>query len=158
MSGMSMADMDKHSGPSQTARMVCEEHEIRDAVKRSFQMSGEPTSTHTWSKADRVYSCRWSVPKGTLKMTVQDAGDPTAGRAWFDRLRGRLDGAQAIRGMDNFGFPAFQTRAGDVVFIKDGKTLHVDATGLPDASLPRGFTRPEVAYSVASAVIGCWTE
>jgi hypothetical protein len=60
--------------------------------------------------------------------------------------------------MDNLGFPAVSTRAGDVVFLKDGKTLHVDATRLPDASLPRSFSRSEVAYSVAAAVIACWKE
>jgi hypothetical protein len=158
MSGMSMSDVNGKDGPSETARMVCEEDEIRDAVKRAFQMPDEPTSSHTWRSSGRVYACRWSVPQGTLRMTVQDATDPKAGRAYFDRLRGSLDGARPIRGMDNFGFPAFETAAGDVVFIKDGKTLHVDATRLPDASLPADFSRSEVAYSVASAVIACWTE
>jgi hypothetical protein len=158
MSGMAMSDMDERDGPSETARMVCEEDEIRDAVKRAFQMSDDPSSTHTWRRSGRLYACRWAVPQGTLRMTVQDATDPKAGRVYFDRLRGSLDDARPIRGMDNFGFPAFDTAAGDVVFTKDGKTLHVDATRLPGASLPAGFSRSEVAYSVASAVIACWTE
>jgi cytosine/adenosine deaminase-related metal-dependent hydrolase len=138
--------------------MVCEEDEIRDAVKRTFRMDSDPTSTHTWSAASRMYTCRWAVPHGTLTMTVHDATDPRTGRRFFDRLRGRLDGARPLGGMDNLGFPAVSTRAGDVVFLKDGKTLHVDATRLPDASLPRSFSRPEVAYSVAAAVIACWKE
>lgn len=157
MSGMKMAD-DTAAGPSASARMVCEEDEIRDAVRRTFRMHHAPTSTHTWSAADRVYACRWAVPHGTLVVTVQDATDPTAGHRYFERLRSGLAGARPIRGMDSFGFPAASTTAGDVLFLKDGKTLHVDATGLPAASLPPAFARSEVAYSVAAAVIGCWTE
>lgn len=144
--------------PSSSATMVCEESEIRDAVKRAFQMSATPTSTHAWSASTRLYSCRWSVPHGTLRLTVQDATDPVAGRGYYRRLHDDLAGVRPIRGMDSFGFPAFDTAAGDVVFLKDGKTLHVDATRLPSSSLPPRFSRSEVAYSVASAVIGCWTE
>jgi len=157
MPGMEMA-AGAESGPSSAARMVCEEHEVRDAVRRSFRMDRDPTSTHTWSAASRVYTCRWAVPHGTLTMTVDDATDPRAGRRSFARLRAGLVGARPLRGMDAFGLPALSTAAGDVAFLKDGKTLHVDATRLPAASLPRAFSRSEVAYSVASAAIACWTE
>jgi hypothetical protein len=136
--------------------MICGA-EIRDAVKRTFAMTAGPTGTDTWSASRRVFSCGWSVPHGTLAMSVQDSLSEKTGRAYFDRLRSRLSGTR-VGGMESFGFPAFRTATGDVVFLKDGKTLQVDATHLSSAALPSGFSRGETAYSVASAVIACWTE
>ncbi len=154
MEGMDMGSADRPSAP---ASMICTA-EIRGAVRRTFAMRRPPTSTRDWSVRDRLLSCAYDVPGGTLRLSVQDALDDEQGRTYFEDLRGRLDGARRITGMDALGFPAFSTAAGDVVFLKDGKTLQVDATDLPARALPRGYTRSEAAYSVASAVIACWTE
>jgi len=155
----SMADMDMGGGdgPSDPAAMICGE-EIRDAVKRSFAMADQPTSKDTWSKSDRLYSCTYAVPRGALEMSVQDSMDLKAGRAYFDRLRSRLSGAKPIKGLESFGFPAVSSASGNVAYLKDGKTLRVDASSLSRAALPDGFSREEVAFGVASAVIACWTE
>lgn len=158
MSGMDMSESSADDGPSETASMVCTEDEIRVAVQKNLGLKREPTPAHIWSKADRLYSCTYRVPGGTLLVTVQDAVDDTVGRRYYDKLRSSLPGAETIRGMENFGFPAFQTRSGNVVFIKDGKTLQVDPTALRRDALPAGFSRQDVAYGVASAVIACWTE
>ena len=91
-------------------------------------------------------------------MTVQDATVQKEGRAYFADLRASLPGAKRLTGVEGFGFPSFETPDGDVVFLKDGKTLHVDASSLPSGALPAGYTRPEAAYSIASSVIACWTE
>lgn len=80
------------------------------------------------------------------------------GAAYFAGVRSRLPAARAIRGVENLGFPAVTSRSGRVAFLKAGKTLLVDASGLAQTALPRGYTRSDVAYSVASAVIGCWKE
>ena len=149
-------DMGSSGKPSEPAAMICGA-EIQDAVKRTFAMSSKPSAANHWMRSTRVFTCRWSVPKGTLVMSVQDALDEKTGRAYFHQLKTRLDGA-TITGMESFGFPAFRTADGDVAFLKDGKTLQVDATRLPAASLPKGFSRGEAAFSVASAVIACWTE
>jgi hypothetical protein len=156
-SGMDMADMNSGTGPSAPAKLICGD-EIKDAVRRTFAMSTAPTGTPTWSKADQTFSCRWQVPHGTLAMSVQDTADLKAGRAYFDRLRARLAGARRIGGMENFGFPAFSTPSGNVVFLKDGKTLRVDASSLSKSALPSGFSREDTAFSIASAVIACWSE
>jgi hypothetical protein len=155
---MQMADTSSTVKPSGTATMVCREDEVRDAVRRTFGMSRQPPRTERWSPEDRLLSCTYALPGGPFVVTVQDATDAKAGKAWFDRLRTQLPGAHRITGMENFGFPAYETAAGDVLFLKDGKTLHVDATRLRSASLPDGYDREGAAYSVASAVIGCWTE
>jgi hypothetical protein len=155
-SGMDM-DMGSADKPSAPAAMICGE-EIQDAVRRAFAMTDDPAGTSSWDRERRVYSCSWRVPGGRLAMSVQDATQVKAGRAHFDALRTGLTGAKAITGMESLGFPSFDTPSGNVVFLKDGKTLRVDASSLSEDALPQGFTRSETAYSVAAAVIACWTE
>jgi hypothetical protein len=130
--------------PSETASMICDS-EIRDTVR-----------LHSWSH--RTYSCTYPLAHGDLRMSVKDLDTAGPGRAWFDMLRGRLAGASPIAGLANFGFPAFETPQGDVVFIKDHKTLWVDATRVTAADLPQGSDAQDAAYGVAAAVIACWTE
>jgi hypothetical protein len=154
--GMDM-DMGGAHGPSEPAAMICGS-EIQEAVQRTFAMSSKPSSTHSWSTSRRLFSCTYRVPRAKLAMSVQDAAGNKAGQAYFERLRGQLAGAHRLSGMQNFGFPAFSTPSGNVVFLKDGKTLRVDATALPSSALPKGFSREDTAFSVASAVIACWTE
>ncbi len=158
MSGMDM-NMDMGSGrrPSQPARMICSD-EIRDAVKRAFHLTTAPATTHTWERSSRTFGCTYAVPDGALRLSVQDALDPGTGRRHFDDLQGSLAGATRIRGLESFGLPSFETRGGDVVFLRDGKTLRVDATTLPATALPPGTRREDVAYTVAAAVVACWTE
>ncbi|MEP6817508.1 MAG: hypothetical protein ABI873_18365 [Marmoricola sp.] len=158
MSGSAMnMDMSTGHGPSDSAAMICAP-EIRKAVQRTFATTHKPRSVHSWSKSDRVYSCSYGLSHGNLAMSVQDSLDKNRGRAYFDALRQRLAGATTIRGLENFGFPAFKTSSGNVVFLKDGKTLQVDASAVPAKALPHGFSREEAAFSVASAVVACWTE
>lgn len=155
------SDMAMNTGaadkPSEPAAMICGA-EIKDAVRRTFALDTGPTGTPRWSTPDRLFSCAYRLPGGRLHLSVQDATKQRAGKAYFDRLRGTQTGARTITGMDNFGLPAFQTANGQVVFLRDGKTLQVDASALPKEALPAGFSRVEAAYSIASAVVACWTE
>jgi hypothetical protein len=141
--------------PSETASMICGS-EVRDAVRRVLQLGRAPMGLHAWSH--RTYTCSYPLARGDLRLTVKDLDAAGPGRAWFDRLRGRLTGASRIVGLASFGFPAFETPGGDVVFIKDHKTLWVDATRVAASDLPPGTDRQDAAYSVAAAVIACWTE
>ncbi|WP_151083641.1 hypothetical protein [Nocardioides cynanchi] len=152
MSGSSMAGMSK---PSEAASMICSS-EIRDAVRRVFQLSEAPTGRPSWSH--QVFGCTYPVAHGELRMSVKDLDVAGPGRAYFDDLRTSLAGASAIKGVAAFGFPAFETPQGDVVFLKDHKTLRVDATRVAAADLPQGTNRQDAAYGVAAAVIACWTE
>ena len=65
--------------------------------------------------------------------------------------------AESLPGLQSLGLPAFRS-GGTVVFLKDGKTLRVDGSGLSAAALPAGLSRGEVAYGVAAAVVACWSE
>jgi hypothetical protein len=141
--------------PTGTATMICG-HEIRDAVARNLQRATVPKGMHVW--ADQLFSCSYRLPGGDLRLSVKDLDRPGPGRAYFERLRARLPGATTIKGLADFGFPAFETADGNVVFIKDHKTLRVDATRLADTDLPAGISREDAAYGVAAAVIACWTE
>ncbi len=154
---MSSMDMGSAARPSAPAKMICSA-DIRDAVRRSFALSSMPAAKPSWSKSDRVYSCTYRLQGANLALSVQDSLDKAKGRTYFDALQQRVPGAKKIRGMGSFGFPSFETSSGNVVFLKDGKTLRVDASALPASALPSGFSRQEAAFSVASAVIACWSE
>ena len=149
-------DMSSAGGPSSAASMICTS-EIGQAVARTFALDNTPASTQNWSKVDRLYTCSYQLAGGSLELSVQDAADDASGLAYFDGIRRRAPGASELRGMENFGFPAFAT-ADRVVFLKDGKTLQVDAAGVPGEALREGYTPQDAAYAVASAVIACWTE
>jgi hypothetical protein len=154
-------DMDVHghgegaSGPSATASMICGD-EIRDAVGHNLAVRRAPAGLHSWQA--RTFSCTYQLAGGDLRLSVKDLDSAKPGRVYFDSLRAGLPRPRTIQGLANLGFPAFETTHGDVVFIKDHKTLWVDASRLADSDLPRGRSREDVAYGVAAAVIACWTE
>lgn len=153
--GMAGMEPGSQGGPSEAAAMVCSD-EIADAVRRNLALDTPPEGTPSWD--GEVFTCRYPVGAGTLRLSVRDTTGAAEGRAWFDDLRGRLPRARDIDGMQNFGLPAFETPRGDVGFLKDHKTLWVDATGVRRAALPPGFSRTAVAYGVAAAVVACWSE
>lgn len=155
--GMKGMDMGGSATPSQPAKMICSA-EIRDAVTRTFALPRPVTGTGSWNVGNRVYACSYRVPGGILRLSVQDALTRDEGAAHFRGLRGRLPGATAIRGVEGFGLPSLQTTAGQVAFLKDGKTLVVDSSGVRAAGLPRGYSRSESAYAIAAAVVACWSE
>jgi hypothetical protein len=69
-----------------------------------------------------------------VERIVRRSAATEAGRHYFESLRNRLVDVEELRGMVSFGLPAYETDDGSVVFLRDGKTLHVDATALPTAS------------------------
>jgi hypothetical protein len=143
------------SGPSESASMVCSD-EIRHAVGRTLALRRPPVGLSAWQ--DTTFRCTYPLAGGDLRLSVEDLDAARPGRAYFDALRARLPAPRTIRGLAAFGFPAFETAHGDVVFLKDHKTLWVDASRLTAADLPPDRSRADVAYGVAAAVIACWTE
>lgn len=153
MPGMDMST--KQAEPSAAAAMVCGD-ETAGAVQRSFAVAKRPSGLHSFS--DQLYRCSYQLPGGDLRLSVKDLSAAAPGQAYFDQLRQELKPVQPIKGVESFGFPAFETARGDVVFLKDHKTLWVDATRVADSDLRPGTTRAEAAYGVAAAVIACWSE
>lgn len=157
-SSMSGMDMNASSGqPSDTAAMICS-NEIRTAVASTFEIGRAPAGRPAWDPATKVFSCTYQLPGGDLRLSVEDATGAAEGTAYFDDLKARLPGAKQIKGLESFGFPAFETANGSIVFLKDHKTLWVDGTRLAASGLPTSTSRTVVAYGVAAAVIACWTE
>lgn len=134
--------------------MVCAD-ETRNNVTRILSLPATPATTETW--ADKLYTCTYALPAGSLVLSVKETADPSAARAYFDRLQQRAAGAAPIEGLANLGFPAFQTPA-SAVFVKDNFVLTVDATALPATLGPHNVSRSAFAYEVATAVLACWSE
>lgn len=158
MQGMDMKGMDMGADsakPSAAAAMICSE-ETAGAVQRGLALGARPQGLSSFS--DQLFRCTYQLPSGELRLSVKDLTSEAPGRAYYEKLEADLAPVQPIRGVASFGFPAFQTAHGDVVFIKDHKTLWVDASRLADSDLPKGSTRTGTAYGVAAAVIACWTE
>jgi hypothetical protein len=152
-----MAAMGPRGGPSSSATMVCSD-EIAESVQKTLQLDDRPVGSHRWSTSRRVYTCDYPVGDGRIELSVQDATERSRGAVYFATLRRSLPGAKRIVGMEALGFPAFSTRAGDVFFLKDGKTLRVDPSDIAGSALPVGFSREDAAYGVAASVIACWKE
>ena len=141
--------------PSAAASMICSD-DIAGVVKKTFALKAMPRRTAIWSVP--VYRCEYALPGGDLKLTVADFDAAGPGRVWFTKLRNRLSAAKTLSGMQALGFPAYETDAGDVVFLKDHKTLWVDASRVRKSELPAGFSRSDAAYHVAASVIACWSK
>ena len=134
--------------------MICAQ-ETKDDISSILALDQAPNTVDDW--ADATYTCTYQLPGGPLVISVKESPDPAAAGNYFDALRGKIR-AVPIKGLANLGFPAAQTSNGSVVFLKDGSTLHVDATGLPAGVGPQNVTRTDFAYQVATTILACWKE
>jgi hypothetical protein len=141
--------------PSDSARMICSE-DVQRSVQRIFGLRSRPSPTSSW--ADHVFTCTYRLRTGRLVLSVQDSTDVSAGARYFKASQQRLGDARPLRGLAGFGLPSYETDAGMVGFLKDGKTLQVDATALARAAGPDHQSRTDVAYAVAADVVACWSE
>ncbi|GAA3596825.1 hypothetical protein [Agrococcus terreus] len=139
------------SGPSAAAEMVCG-GQVDTAVKLIVGAPDMPEPSTAWTAPE--FTCTFDVDGAPLVLEVHDATDPAEGQAHFDALQSEL-GADTIEGLQGLGLPSFSTHEGVVAFLRDGKTLLVDATALP-ADVGGDRTLDGVAYAVASAVLTCW--
>lgn len=144
------------SGPSAAARMVCA-GQVVDDVERIVGLSTAVEPSSTWEAP--MFTCTFDLEQGPLVLEVHDADDRASGMAHFQSLRINQEGAVPLRGVLSLGLPAYETRLGRVAFVKDGKTLEVDASRLVGRMGTEGEkSRTEVAYAVATSILACWTE
>lgn len=141
--------------PSEAAGMICA-GQVSGAITSMLDLEAEVEPTSTWNAP--MYTCAYDIDGAPLILSVHDTTDLAAGEAHFAELQGSVEGARDIEGLLALGMPSFTTDAGIVAFLRDGKTLTVDATRLPDELAGGTMTRDEVAYAVASAVLVCWVE
>jgi len=141
--------------PSDSARLVCGP-EIAGNIAKLAALPSTPRGTATW--ADQLYTCTYQLPAGPLVLSVQDTSDEATGLAYFRALRTKLSPTHPLRGLEGLGLPSYENTDGHVVFLKDGKTLDVDASALTAPVGPHHSNPAEVAYEVGTDVIGCWSE
>jgi hypothetical protein len=141
--------------PSAGSRMVCAP-EIRREIGRLLALRPAPRGRTTW--VDHVYTCTYRLPVGPLVLQVTESRDVPAARRAFAGLRNTLGPTQALSALEGLGLPAYETRDGTAVFLKDNKMLRVDATRLAPGTARRSPSSTEVAYEVATDVMGSWAE
>jgi hypothetical protein len=137
--------------PSAAAQMICGD-DIRSQVQQVLKLPTLPNTEHSW--ASQLYTCTYRLPMGPMVLSVKQSDGKVAAAGYFTSLRSTFGGTQTLQGL---GERSYGTGAGVVVVIKDDLTLTVDTTGLPAVFGPEGQRRADLAYEIASDVLGCWT-
>lgn len=140
--------------PSHAATMICG-GQVSTAAAVIFDLDAEPEPTSSWDAP--TFTCTYEVDGAPVVLTVHDTADAAAGLEHFDATQRGL-GAEEIEGMLGLGLPSFSTGDGVVGFLRDGRTLTVDATALPEGFGDGTRTADGAAYALASAVLTCWVE
>ncbi|MDQ1477987.1 MAG: hypothetical protein QOE62_3216 [Actinomycetota bacterium] len=138
--------------PSVSAKMICGEAKQEIAQSAIGVDTARPLAPK-W--VDHLYSCDY-VYKGGVKMTlsVKEMSSVAETTAYYDALGTRLGRGAKLQGL---GEGAYQTTQGSVVVRKDYRVLLVDVSHLP-AKFGQPPAAPiDVAISVATTVMGCWT-
>lgn len=130
--------------------MVCGD-DIRGKIRQVLALAAAPATTDSF--ADGRYSCTYNLPMGPLVLAVQQSSSPSAAGQYFAGQRVALHGDN----LPGLGQDAFGTETGIVVVIKDSETLTVDASKLPPIFGNQQQHRTDLAYEIASDVLGCWT-
>jgi len=153
MAGMTMAPSapSKPDAPSKAAAMVCSQ-DIRDQVRTVLQLDAPAPVQSSWH--DQLYTCTYTLPMGRMVLSVKQSASDSVAHDYFDALRGKLGSTEPLIGL---GEQAYGTKTGIAVVLKDNMTLQVDTTGLPAVFGPQQQRRTDLAYEIASDVLGCWT-
>ena len=139
------------AAPPENASMVCSD-EIRGKVQQVLTLPALPTVHSTWIK--QVYTCTYDLPVGPMVLTVQVAPTKAAADAAFEARQKATASATVLNGL---GEHAYATPDGTATVIKDAMTLTVDTTALPPVFGAEQQKRTDLAYEIASDVLGCWT-
>jgi hypothetical protein len=137
--------------PPASAAMICDA-DIKSKVREALSLAGPPSTEWGWSNG--VYTCDYHLPMGRMSLQVTVLSDASQARTMFDADRARTLGALPLAGL---GERAYGTKNGTVLVLKDDQILVVDTTQLPQEFGANGQRRTDLAYEVASDVMGCWT-
>src|SRR6185369_15482997 len=137
--------------PPALAVMVCGD-EVRGDIAEVLALPAPPPTSATW--VDQLYTCTYRLPMGPMVLSVKKSADDAAAHAYYLAQRARIGSTVDTVGLGRY---AYRTPTGTVGLVKDDITLTVDATGLPARFGSQGQKRTDLAYEVASVVLGCWT-
>jgi hypothetical protein len=130
--------------------------EIRRDIGHLLSLQPAPEGSATWR--NHVYTCTYQLPAGPLVLEVTESADVPAAHRHFGSLRHQLGPTKPLNGLTGLGLPAYETGTGTTVFLKDNLVLRVDATNLKPKPGEKADSRTDIAYEVATDVMGCWTE
>ncbi len=137
------------SHPSKIARMVCSQ-EAQSGIAAAL---GERASVSTPTWEDHLYSCTYTYPTGSFRLSVKELSSWSETLAYYNSLARSLGRSRSLEGL---GQGAFQTTDGSVVVRKDWKVLLVDVSGLPAQFGVPQTSSGAVAVTVADLILGCW--
>jgi hypothetical protein len=139
------------AAPTASQAMVCGD-EIKGKVKLVLRLPSTPKTRSTFAAG--LFSCTYDLPMGPLRLSVQHSPTKPAALAYLASRRAAVSARESVAGL---GEHAYATGTGVVLVIKDNETLEVDASGLPAVFGDQGQKRTDLAYELASDVLGCWT-
>ena len=151
MSAGSMSDQRTGDAVPPTARMICSD-DIKTKVRVALQLQAPPPTHDSW--ADDTYTCHYALPTGTMTLTDRVFPDAAGARA---QMLTQQAGDRSARPLAGLGQQAYGSDRGLAVVLKDNQILTVDTTGLPERFGSNDQRRTDLAYEVASDVLGCWT-
>ena len=150
------AEHQNEHGPSAAAQMICA-GQVVTAVANVLELGSEVSPSSSWEKP--MFTCTYEIDGQPLVLSVHDATSQADGEEYFAALQNSTDNAATIEGTLGLGMASFSTGEGIVAFMRDGKTLLVDATALPAGlGADKTTTQSQAAYSIATAVLVCWVE
>ena len=139
------------SGPTATQAMVCGD-EIKGDVKQILRLPGEPKASSTY--AGTLFTCDYALPVGRMRLSVRHSASDAAALDYLTSRRAAVGANQVQYGLSDH---AYGSGTGIVLVLEDNETLEVDTTGLPTVFGDQQQKRVDLAYEVASDVLGCWT-
>jgi hypothetical protein len=143
---------DAKSQPSARSKMVCT-GDVREEVQKVLKLSAPAPVSTSWQ--DQLFTCTYSLPMGKMVLSVKESATKAAAAGYFQALRTRSGNTTALQGVGEQGFA---TKTGIAVVLKDSFTLQVDTTALPETFGPQQQRRTDLAYEMATVVMGCWIE
>ena len=150
------AEHENEHGPSAAAQMICA-GQVVTAVANVLELGREVSPSSSWQKP--MFTCTYEIAGQPLVLSVHDATNQAEGEEYFVALQNSMDNAATIEGTLGLGMRSFSTGEGIVAFMRDGKTLLVDATALPAGlGADKTTTQSQAAYAIATAVLVCWVE
>ncbi len=153
--GSSSPGATKIHGPSDAALMVCGDQPM-ERLTAILDLEQDPHTINDW--ADSTFTCTYHLDEGALVISVKEARDKATALTYFDAMQALAKDATPIEGLENLGFPAYETADGSAVFQKDSFVLQVDATDLPATLGPDTITRNALAYQLSTTILACWIE
>ena len=134
--------------------MVCEAEAVQD-IAAVLGVDTTHVPAPKWTESVHVYECSYLYAGGArMTLSVKELSSEAETTNYFETLANELGRADTLH---DIGGDGYTTRDNSVVVRKDYKVLLVDTSKLPASFGKPPQTPRQVAVSVASTIMGCWT-